>query len=99
MTRVELSRLARAELHHLIVTRNAPEDEVWARVEAAIDQLSRYPVSGQIALGDRYLRARALNMAWGWLCCLYLYDEAADVVSIASFFDVRTLGAPVIGTG
>ena len=94
MTRVELTKLARTELIDLIRSRGIPAGEAFARVEAAIEQLAAHPESGQVVNGDRYLQARMLGAAWGWLCLLYLYDSAADTVTITTFYDARTLGAP-----
>lgn len=94
MTRVELSKLARLELHRLIDTRDVPEGETFARVEAALEQLRLHPESGQIVAGRLYARPRKIGVAWGWLCLLYVYDDERDLVTVTMIYDARTLGAP-----
>lgn len=93
MTRSELSRLALHDLDLLIATRQLPEVETRARVSATVSVLCAHPESGQW-VGPPFDGARMAGVGWGWLCLLYLYDEAADVVSIVRCFDIRTRGAP-----
>ena len=94
MTRVELTKLARQEFLDLICTRELPESEAFARVEAALAQLAAHPESGQVVAGPRYLEVRMLGIGWSWFCLLYLYDQEAGRVTVTTFYDARMLGTP-----
>ncbi len=58
MTRVELSKLARLQLHRIASSRLQPES-VFVAVERGLGQLARQPLSGQ-AVGGRFTGTRVL---------------------------------------
>lgn len=95
MARVEIARLARADLGELIATRGLPantEERVWR----SLLTLERFPRSGR-PLAGAWSDYRALIGPWGWVIAVYTYAEQDDRVVVVAFQDARSSGSVTSG--
>jgi mRNA-degrading endonuclease RelE of RelBE toxin-antitoxin system len=93
MTTIEVTRLARDELHELIETRKLPAD-TRERVSRTLLTLEEFARVGK-QLSGLWRDCRALIGPWGWLIVVYMYIEAEDRVVVVAFHDARTSDAAI----
>lgn len=93
MATIEVTRLAREELHELIETRQLPVD-TRERVSRTLLMLEEFPRAGK-QLSGVWRDCRALIGPWGWLIVVYMYVEAKDRVVVIAFHDARTSDAAI----
>ncbi|MGN6275267.1 MAG: type II toxin-antitoxin system RelE family toxin [Solirubrobacterales bacterium] len=93
MAAIEVTRLARGELHELLKTRKLPTD-TRDRVSRSLLVLEEFPRAGK-QLSGVWRDCRALIGPWGWLIVVYMYIEAEDRVVVIAFHDARTSDAAI----
>lgn len=91
MTTVKISAIAVEDLNRMIVTHSLPVDTAQ-RVKHSLRMLERFPRIGR-ELEGRWRPFRFILGPWRWLLILYVYDEEADVVLVATFQDARSSSA------
>jgi hypothetical protein len=62
-------------------------------VRRSIEPLATFPLIGP-ALDGRWDGFRLILGPWPWMLIVYVYDEAADLVIVATIQDARTGTAP-----
>jgi hypothetical protein len=93
MPTIEVTRLARDQLHELIETRQLPAD-TRERITRTLLTLGEFPRAGK-QLSGVWRDCRALIGPWGWLILVYMYIEAEDRVVVIAFHDARTSDAAI----
>ena len=93
MPTIEVTRLARDQLHELIETRQLPAD-TRERITRTLLTLEEFPRAGK-QLSGVWRDCRALIGPWGWLILVYMYIEAEDRVVVIAFHDARTSDAAI----
>jgi hypothetical protein len=93
MATIEVTRLARDELHELIETRQLPTD-TRERVSRTLLTLEEFPRAGK-QLSGVWRDCRAVIGPWGWLIVVYMYVETEDRVVVIAFHDARTSDAAI----
>jgi hypothetical protein len=93
MPTIEITRLARDQLHELIETRQLPAD-TRERIARTLFTLEEFPRAGK-QLAGVWRDCRALIGPWGWLILVYMYIEAEDRVVVIAFHDARTSDAAI----
>ena len=88
MARVVVAPTAVADLEALIGVLGLPED-TRPRVKARLGRLGRFPESGQ-QLEGRWDGFRFILGPWRWMLIVYVFDEAADQVSVVTIQDARS---------
>ena len=91
MASIEITRLAREDLHELIETRHLPED-TRERVSRSLLTLREFPGAGR-QLSGGWRGCRAIIGPWGWLIVVYMHIEPDDRVVVIAFQDARTSSA------
>jgi plasmid stabilization system protein ParE len=91
VTTVKISAIAVEDLNRMIVTHSLPVDTAQ-RVKHSLRMLERFPRIGR-ELEGRWRPFRFILGPWRWLLILYVYDEEADVVLVATFQDARSSSA------
>jgi plasmid stabilization system protein ParE len=91
VTTVKISAIAVEDLDRMIVTHSLPVDTAQ-RVKHSLGMLERFPRIGR-ELEGRWRPFRFILGPWRWLLILYVYDEEADVVLVATFQDARSSSA------
>lgn len=95
MARVVVAPTAVEDLRQLIEALHLPSD-ARARVRDRLHQLGRFPNSGPRLTG-RWDGFRFVLGPWRWMLIVYMYDQAADRVSVVTIRDSRTAGAATGG--
>jgi hypothetical protein len=85
---VVVTPTAVADLDSLIRTLSLPPD-ARDRVKSSLSGLASFPLLGA-ALEGRWTEFRFVLGPWRWMLIVYVYDEAADRVSIATIQDARS---------
>jgi hypothetical protein len=93
---VVVAPTAVADLQRLIDALHLPPD-ARSRVRHRLHQLGRFPESGQ-ALTGRWAGFRFVLGPWRWMLIVYVYDEAADQVSVVTIQDSRSARAATGGS-
>jgi hypothetical protein len=93
MPTIEITRLARDQLHELIETRQLPAD-TRERITRTLLTLEEFPRAGK-QLSGVWRDWRALIGPWGWLILVYMYIEAEGRVVVVAFHDARTSDAAI----
>lgn len=88
---VVLAEPAVVRLEDLIVTLSLPAT-TRARVRASLEPLTTFPLMGS-KLGGRWQGFRFILGPWPWMLLIYEYDEAQDVVGVATIQDSRSAHA------
>ena len=88
MARVVVTDTARANLRALIQSHSLPASAP-DRVRAALAPLADFPQLGP-ALTGRWQRFRFVLGPRPWMVLVYVWDEAADQVSIVTIQDARS---------
>jgi hypothetical protein len=91
VAQVRLSAVAVDDLDRMIITHSLPAD-TRARVRQSLRLLEQFPRVGR-ELAGRWRPFRLILGPWRWLLILYIYDEQADVVLIATMQDARSSSA------
>jgi len=63
------------------------------RVARSLRLLEQFPLAGR-ALEGRWAPMRFVLGPWPWMILVYIYDEAADRVSVVAMYDARSSVAP-----
>lgn len=92
MATVVVAERARSELARLIQSRHLPAD-ARGRVRHSLAQLETFPLAGRRLTG-RWRSFRLVIGPWSWLLLIYLYDGAADNVTVVAVHDARTVASP-----
>jgi hypothetical protein len=77
-----------ADLDFLIRTLSLPST-TRDRVKASLRSLTRFPRLGA-PLEGRWVEFRFVLGPWRWMLIVYIYDEAADRVAVATIQDARS---------
>lgn len=80
-----------ARLEELIVTHSLPAT-TRARVRASLEPLASFPLIGSQLVG-RWQGFRFILGPWPWMLLVYEYDEAKDLVGVATIQDSRSANA------
>ncbi len=72
----------------MILTHSLPAD-TRARVQRSLRALERFPRLGR-ELEGRWRPFRLIIGPWRWLLIVYIYDEQADLVFVATIQDARS---------
>lgn len=92
MARVIVAEPARHDLAHLVRSHSLP-DSTRDRVRRTIGPLAAFPLLGP-ALGGRWDGFRFILGPWPWMLIVYVYDEEADLVIVATIGDARSGTSP-----
>jgi plasmid stabilization system protein ParE len=92
VARVVVAEPARQDLADLVRTHGLPTS-TRDRVRRSIEPLATFPLIGP-ALDGRWDGFRLILGPWPWMLIVYVYDEAADLVIVATIQDARTGTAP-----
>ncbi len=95
LTEVRLSAFAAEDLDRLILTHSLPAN-TKARVKRSLRTLELFPRLGR-KLEGRWRPFRFILGPWRWLLIVYLYDEQADLVLVATIQDARSSVAATSG--
>ena len=88
MATVVLSLTAVNNLDTLVRTLSLPRS-TRERVKSSLRPLSRFPRLGA-PLEGRWAEFRFILGPWRWMLIVYVYDEAADRVSVVTIQDARS---------
>jgi plasmid stabilization system protein ParE len=88
---VALSAIAVEDLDRLILTHSLPGD-TRERVRHSLRDLQRFPRMGT-ELSGSWSPFRFVLGPWRWLLIVYTYDEAHDLVVVATIQDARSSSA------
>lgn len=91
MADVIISPRANADLDELIARHDLPAN-TRERVKARLQRLGKFPRTGQKLPGN-WEGFRYTLGPWRWMLIVFLFDEAADEVIIATIQDSRTANA------
>jgi plasmid stabilization system protein ParE len=89
--RVLVTEAARADLRAMILTHSLPASTT-ERVRAALAALADFPQFGP-ALEGSWQGLRFVLGPWPWMLLVYVWDEAADEVSVVTIQDARSARA------
>jgi plasmid stabilization system protein ParE len=88
LARVVVTPTAVRDLQRLIRTHSLPPDTT-ERVRHSLAPLLEFPRLGAVLQG-RWAGYRFLLGPWRWMIIVYVYDEAADRVSVVTVQDARS---------
>ncbi len=91
MAHVVMTESARADIHKMIRTHSLPSSTI-ERVRASLVTLADFPQLGP-ELDGRWRGFRFVLGPWPWMLLIYIWDEAADVVSVVTIQDARSASA------
>ena len=94
MATVVLSLTAVNNLDTLVRTLSLPRS-TRERVKSSLRPLSRFPRLGA-PLEGRWAEFRFILGPWRWMLIVYVYDEAADRVSVVTIQDARSAVAATL---
>lgn len=95
MARVVVAESARADLNALVLSHSLPAS-TRARVRTSLRPLATFPLLGP-ALTGRWHGFRFVLGPWPWMLLVYVYDGAADQVSVVTVQDSRSARAATSG--
>jgi plasmid stabilization system protein ParE len=95
VTRVVVAESARADLNALVLSHSLPVS-TRARVRTSLRPLATFPLLGP-ALTGRWHGFRFILGPWPWILLVYVYDGAADQVSVVTVQDSRSARAATSG--
>ena len=95
MARVVVAESARADLNALVLSNSLPVS-TRARVRTSLRPLATFPLLGP-ALTGRWHGFRFILGPWPWMLLVYVYDGAADQVSVVTVQDSRSARAATSG--
>ena len=95
MARVVVAESARADLNALVLSHSLPAS-TRARVRTSLRPLATFPLLGP-ALTARWHGFRFILGPWPWMLLVYVYDGAADQVSVVTVQDSRSARAATSG--
>jgi len=85
VARVVAAESARADLNALVLSHSLPAS-TQARVRTSLRPLATFPLLGP-ALTGRWHGFRFILGPWPWMLLVYVYDGAADQVSVVTVQD------------
>jgi plasmid stabilization system protein ParE len=91
MALVLVSPRANSDLNELIATHNLPAN-TRERVKARLRRLADFPQTGQ-KLSGNWEGFRYTLGPWRWMLIVFLFDEEADEVIVATIQDSRSARA------
>jgi hypothetical protein len=92
VAQVVVTPAAAEDLAWLIRTHSLPADS-RDRVRRSVGPLQQFPLLGA-ELEGRWAGFRFLLGPWRWMILVYVYDDAADQVSIVTIQDGRSAKSP-----
>jgi plasmid stabilization system protein ParE len=95
VARVVVAESARADLNALVLSHSLPAS-TRARVRTSLRPLATFPLLGP-ALTGRWHGFRFILGPWPWMLLVYVYDGAADQVSVVTVQDSRSARAATSG--
>jgi plasmid stabilization system protein ParE len=95
VARVVVAESARADLNALVLSHSLPAS-TRARVRTSLRPLATFPLLGP-ALTGRWHGFRFILGPWPWMLPVYVYDGAADQVSVVTVQDSRSARAATSG--
>lgn len=95
MARVVVAESARADLNALVLSHSLPAS-TQARARTSLRPLATFPLLGP-ALTGRWHGFRFILGPWPWMLLVYVYDGAADQVSVVTVQDSRSARAATSG--
>ena len=95
MATVVIAHRAQSDLTQLIQTRSLPAD-ARDRVRASIEPLASFPQIGKRLTG-RWHGFRVVLGPSAWMLVVYVYDEAANTVTVVAIHDARTMSSATTG--
>ena len=95
MARVVVAESAQADLNALVLSHSLPAS-TRARVSTSLRPLATFPPLGP-ALTGRWQGFRFILGPWPWMLLVYVYDPAADQVSVVTIQDSRSARAATYG--
>jgi plasmid stabilization system protein ParE len=88
VARVVVAESARADLNALVLSHSLPAS-TQARARTSLRPLATFPLLGP-ALTGRWHGFRFILGPWPWMLLVYVYDGAADQVSVVTVQDSRS---------
>ena len=95
MARVVVAESARADLAALVLSHGLPAS-TRARVRTSLRPLATFPLLGPALIGW-WQGFRFILGPWPWMLLVYVYDAAADQVSVITIQDSRSARAATSG--
>ena len=95
MARVVVAESAQADLNALVLSHSLPAS-TQARARTSLRPLATFPLLGP-ALTGRWHGFRFILGPWPWMLLVYVYDGAADQVSVVTVQDSRSARAATSG--
>jgi len=95
VARVVVAESAQADLNALVLSHSLPAS-TRARVRTSLRPLATFPLLGP-ALTGRWHGFRFIPGPWPWMLLVYVYDGAADQVSVVTVQDSRSARAATSG--
>jgi len=95
VARVVVAESARADLNALVLSHSLPAS-TQARARTSLRPLATFPLLGP-ALTGRWHGFRFILGPWPWMLLVYVYDGAADQVSVVTVQDSRSARAATSG--
>jgi len=95
VARVVVAESAQADLNALVLSHSLPAS-TRARVRTSLRPLATFPLLGP-ALTGRWHGFRFILGPWPWMLLVYVYDGAADQVSVVTVQDSRSARSATSG--